>query len=192
MLSYHVERVLFVVGEPNSGKSTQLRSMFRDVRLGTRGSIPRGGGKIPELYRLSNDRCLYLRLTSPHEMRETIGRKQHGRTAPPNFLEKTAEKITAHTPRLGKRWSFVSALQPNAANNMPNVVEVCRAFARYFNPERIRVVFLSPDRHGAYLQEEHVSLVLGLQEIPSAEICWIDARDRTANGLLLADFLDFA
>ena len=25
------------------------------------------GEKLPELYRLSNERCLYLRLTSPHE-----------------------------------------------------------------------------------------------------------------------------
>ena len=31
MPSYHFERALFVVGEPNSRKSNQLRSMFREV-----------------------------------------------------------------------------------------------------------------------------------------------------------------
>lgn len=31
MPSYHFERALFVVGEPNSGESNQLRSMFRDT-----------------------------------------------------------------------------------------------------------------------------------------------------------------
>jgi len=66
MPSYHFERALFVVGEPNSGKSNQLRSMFRDVRLGTAGDIPTER-RLPELYRLSNERCLYRRLTSPHE-----------------------------------------------------------------------------------------------------------------------------
>jgi len=38
---------------------------------------------------------------------------------------------------------------------------------------------------------EHMDLVDGLREIPSVEICWIDARDRRVNGLLLADFFDF-
>jgi hypothetical protein len=65
MPRYHFERALFVVGEPNSGKSNQLRSMFRDVRLGTRGDIPTAR-KLDEVYRLSNERSLYLRLTSPH------------------------------------------------------------------------------------------------------------------------------
>ncbi|HEY4932145.1 MAG TPA: hypothetical protein VII23_11280 [Terriglobales bacterium] len=190
MPSYHFERALFVVGEPNSGKSNQLRSMFRDVRLGTAGIIPRDN-KIPDFYRLSNDRCLYLRLTSPHEMGETIRRKQHGQDAPTNFLQKTADKIIANTSRLGRRWNFASALQPNAAKNMPNVVEVCSAFVRYFNPERVRVVFLSPDWHGESLQQEYSSLVPGLRKFPSVEVCWIDAGSRTANGLLLADFFDF-
>ena len=52
---------------------------------------------------------------------------------------------------------------------------------------------LSPDRHGRCLQEtQHMELVDGLREIPSVEVCWIDARDRTVNGLLLADFFDFS
>lgn len=51
--------------------------------------------------------------------------------------------------------------------------------------------FLSPDQHGTILQATHMNLIAGLQAIPSAEVGWIDARDRTANGLLLADFFDF-
>ena len=192
MNAYHFERALFVVGEPNSGKSKQLRSIFRDIRLGRDGSIPTERN-LPEFYRLSNERSLYLRLTSPHEMKESVGKKRHGQGAPTNFLEKTAEKMAANTPDGGRRWNFAGALQPHAANNMPGVVATCDAFIRYFNPERTRVVFLSPDRHGTCLQEaEHRGLVDGLRQISSVEICWIDARHRTANGLLLADFFDFS
>jgi hypothetical protein len=188
MPSYHFERALFVVGEPNSGKSNQLRSMFRDVRLGTGGSIP-AGRRLEEVYRLSNERSLYLRLTSPHEAGESLGTKGGKR----NFLKKTAETIEENTPRFGKRWNLAGALQPGAAKHMPDVVATCRAFVRYFEPERTRVVFLSPDRRGRFLQKtEHRGLVERLREIPSVEICWIDARDRTVNGLLLAVFFDFA
>jgi hypothetical protein len=190
MAAYHFERALFVVGEPNSGKSNQLRSMFRDIRLGTDGNIPRER-KLPDFYRLSNERCLYLRLTSPHEAKESLGRK-HGRNSPTNFLEKTAKKIEENTPRWGRRWNFAGALQPFSRNHMPGVVATCHAFVRRFNPERTRIVFLSPDRHCTCLQEsEHVELVDGLRRIESVEVCWIDARERTVNGLLLADFFDF-
>jgi hypothetical protein len=117
MAAYHFGRALFVVGEPNSGKSNQLRSMFRDIRLGTDGNIPRKR-KLPDFYRLSNERCLYLRLTSPHEAKESLGRK-HGRNSPTNFLEKTAKKIQENTPRFGRRWNFAGALQPHARLYMP-------------------------------------------------------------------------
>ena len=191
MAAYHFERALFVVGEPNSGKSNQLRSMFRDIRLGTDGNIP-AERKLPDFYRLSNERCLYLRLTSPHEAKETIGRK-HGRNGPTNFLAKTAEKIEENTPRLGRRWNFAGALQPYSRNHMPDVVATCRAFVRDFNPERTRVVFLRPDRHDVCLQETgHMGLVDELRRIESVEVCWIDAHHRTVNGLLLADFFDFS
>ena len=104
---YHFERALFVVGEPNSGKSNQLRSMFRDVRLGTGGNIPTGR-RLDEVYRLSNERSLYLRLTSPHEAGESLGKKRRKR----NFLEKTAQIIDENAPRFGRRWNFAGALQP--------------------------------------------------------------------------------
>src|SRR6266478_5190680 len=131
MPAYHFERALFVVGEPNSGKSNQLRSMFRDIRLGTHGNIPTERN-LPEFYRLSNERCLYLRLPSTHEGKESSGRKR-GRKHPMNFLETTAEKIEENTPRLGRRWNFAGALQPHARHYMPGVVATCRAFILYFN-----------------------------------------------------------
>lgn len=187
--NYRIERALFVVGEPDSGKSKQLRSMFRDVRLHTNGVVP-SSPNLTEIYRLSNERRLYLRLMSPHEAKESI---KQDKDASDNFLDKTAKKITTN-PNLGTRWNFACPLQPNAANYMPNVVDTCEAFVARFKPERTRVVFLSPDRHGKSLQEAaHISLVDDLHKlaIPSIELCWIDARDMTANGLLLADFFDF-
>ena len=191
MPSYYFERALFVVGDPNMGKSNQLRSMFRDVRLGTGGIIPKGK-KLPELYRLSNERCLYLRLTSPHEAKESIGRKHRGSKAPTSFLEKTARIFEENTPKMGTRWNFAGALQPGARHHMPDVVATCRAFVGYFKPERTRVAFLSPDWQGRCLQDtEQMDLVDRLRMIPSVEVCWIDARDRRVNGLLLADFFDF-
>jgi hypothetical protein len=77
MPSYYFERALFVVGQQDSGKSVQLRSMFRNVRLGTDGNIP-AATNLREMYRLSNERCLYIRLTSPHEMDEYVGSRPDG------------------------------------------------------------------------------------------------------------------
>ena len=74
---------------------------------------------------------------------------------------------------------------------MPDAAETVRAFVRRFDPERTRILFLSPDRHGTLLQNGHSLLVAGLRAIPSVEIAWIDARERTPNGLLIADFFDF-
>jgi hypothetical protein len=188
MPSHYFERALFVVGEPNSGKSAQLRSMFRDVRLGTGGSIP-PAPNLPEMYRLSNERSLYVRLTSPHERGEYIGRRPAEDVD--NFFGKTEEKINSNTPSFGRRWNFACALQPFAARNMPDVVETVTAFVRRFDPERIRVLFLSPDRRGTVLQPAHSPLVTRLRNMPSVEVAWIDAQDRTANGLLIGDFFDF-
>src|SRR5271165_1254485 len=153
MPSYYFERALFIVGEQNSGKSTQLRSMFRDVRLGTDGNIP-AAANLAEMYRLSNERCLYIRLTSPHERGEWIERRPDEEAD--NFLDKTEEKIVASTSHVGRRWNFACPLQPHAANHMPDVVETVRAFVGRFHPERTRVLFLSPDRHGELLQGGHL------------------------------------
>ena len=182
---YYFERALFIVGEQNSGKSTQLRSMFLDRRLGKNGRIPRKG-KLVETYSLSNERWLYLRLTSPHEVGECIAG-----TAGKNFLDKTEKRMTSHRPAV-VRWNFACALQPSASNNMPDLDETIEAFVNRFHPERTRIVFLSPDRRGSLLQPLHTGLVSSLTSLHShIEVCWIDAQSRTANGVLLADFFDF-
>ena len=62
----YVERALFLIGDQSTGKSTQLRSMFLDQRLGKMGQIP-SDHNLMESYPLSNGRRLYLRLSSPHE-----------------------------------------------------------------------------------------------------------------------------
>jgi hypothetical protein len=93
MQRHHLERVLIVAGNRHCGKSTQLSSMFRDIRLATRGSIPKDR-KLADFYRLTNDRFLYLRLSSPHELKET----------PRGFLKKAQNKIKVANPE------FVSPL----------------------------------------------------------------------------------
>jgi hypothetical protein len=162
--------------------------MFRDVRLGTERIIP-ASRNLTDLYRLSNERCLYLRLTSPHEVGEWL--ITNPRDENENFLDKTEEKIRGSTPSFGRRWNFACPLQPQLHRNMPDVAVTVSEFVARFDPERTRVLFLSPDRHGQLLQQQHLPLVARLRGIPSVEIGWIDARERTQNGLFVADFFDF-
>lgn len=161
MPQFHFERALFVVGAQDSGKSTQLRSMFRDWRLGTKGDIP-DRNNLPDIYRLSNERSLYLRLTSPHERGETLN----------GFLDGIWDKFVVNTPREGRRWNFACALQPAHLNGgKMKLATVCRRFSSWFKPERMRVAFLSPDRHGNVLQHAQTALVPELLTISGVEIC---------------------
>jgi hypothetical protein len=127
----YLERALFVVGLQDSGKSTQIRSIFKDMRFGTNGEIP-SQSKLPDSYFLSNDRKIYIRITSPHESKETLK----------EFLDKTERKT------FSDRWCVVAPLQPNAINSMPDLAQTVKAFSDRFDPDRIRIVFLLPDRHG--------------------------------------------
>lgn len=172
-----IERVLFVVGPPNGGKSVQLRSMFIDWRFGREGKIPRARNVV-ESIRLSHDRTLYLRLTSPHEYGE----------APDEWLKKTGEKTA------DGRWCHAGALQPEPEDKMPGLIEALRAFVDKFEPERTRLAFLSPDRQGVPAQDRYSlhDLLEKARALPGVETIMIDARSREANGLLLADFLDFS
>lgn len=171
-----LERALFVVAPQDSGKSSQLRAMFLDRRLGNNGNVPTTRN-IPDTYYISNERRLYLRLTSPHEYGET----------PKEFLDKTAAKMGYG------RWCFAGALQPGAFNQMPDVVDSVKRFIKAFEPERVRVAFLSPNRHGHRLKSflPGRDLLDELLQIPTVEAVCIDARQRQSNGLFLADFLDF-
>lgn len=118
-----IERVLLVAGPRNSGKSTQLRAMFRDPRLGNEEDAATRRN-LPDTYRLSPDRQLYLRLMSPHEAGATLE----------EFLDKIGEKTTAG------RWCVASAVQVEATQRMPDLPTVVSAIDRRFSPERIRIV----------------------------------------------------
>ena len=171
----HIERVLLIAGAQDTGKSTQIRSMFVDPRFGTNGQIPEARN-LPNGYSLSPSRRLYLRLTSPHEAGESLNQ----------FLE----KIEENTDSRG-RWNVVSAVQVAAAGGMPDLSLLVAALDERFRPERIRVAILSPDRHGKVLHEAP-TLMQTLQDILPCETLCIDARSRHRNGLLLADTFDFA
>jgi hypothetical protein len=177
-MTLYVERAQFVVAPQDSGKSTQLRSIFVDRRLGMGGQIPSSSQQknLPETYYISNERRLYLRLTSPNEYGET----------PKEFIDKTRSKMG------DGRWSFLGPLQPEAFKQMPDVVEAVQRFTTAFNPERVRIAFLSPNRHGVEVSQfipgrdlRNELLQLGV------EVVCLDARQRAVNGLTLADFFDF-
>lgn len=174
-----LERALFVVAPQDSGKSTTLRSMFLDRRLGTEGVPPLSSAqpRLTEVYHLSNERRLYLRLTSPHEYDETIK----------EFQEKTRNKMGAG------RWCYVGPFQPDAFKKMPDVIKSIESFIRAFAPERVRVAFLSPNRHGQTIGNflPGRDLAQELLAIPTVEVMCLDGRERNKNGLLLADFFDF-
>ena len=177
-MSLHFERALFVVAPQDSGKSTTLRSLFNDRRLGTNGKVPPSSQKrLSEEFWLSNERRLYLRLTSPHEVGEILDQ----------FLGKTRSKMT------GGRWCFAGPLQPDAFKQMPDVVATVRAFNTAFSPERCRVIFLSPNRHGTEVDQFALNRDPRdeLLSISGVEVACLDGRRRNVNGLQLADFFDF-
>lgn len=168
----YIERALFIVGAPNTGKSTQLRSMFLDSRMG--GKIPETD-KIVATYRIGNDRGLYVRLTSPHESGES----------PKEFFKKIKQNTDEG------RWSIAVPLQPDRANKMPDVVGTVRKFRAIFFSERVRVCFLSPDCRGVVHDKEIRPLINKLWEIDGVECIMIDATNTNKNGLFYSDFFDF-
>ena len=176
----YIERALFVIGDQNTGKSTQLRSMFLDWRLGTKGEVPTAN-KVRETYALSNERWLYLRLTSPQEVGDTLDK----------FLDKCAGKMQATGPT-ERRWNLAGALQPNSPSRLPDGPDVIEGFIQRFTPERVRAVILSPGRSGNYMSEsDHQHLTGRLHALSGVEVMTMDATTRTANGLMYADFFDF-
>ena len=176
----YIERALFVIGDQNTGKSTQLRSMFLDWRLGTQGEVPTAN-KVRETYALSNERWLYLRLTSPQEVGETLD----------EFLDKCAGKMQAAGPT-ARRWNLAGALQPDGTGRLPDGPDFIEGFIQRFTPERVRAVILSPGRSGDYMPvPAHQDLTGTLCALPGVEVMTTDATTRTANGLMYADFFDF-
>ena len=176
----YVERALFMMGDQDTGKSTQLRSMFLDWRLGTSGQIP-SSRNVPNSYTLSNERCLYLRLTSPHEAGDTMK----------EFLDSCADQMQS-SKRDCRRWNFASAVQVSETNNLPRGTQVIEEFIKRFTPERVRVVILSPDRSGKASEGNELQrLTQDLRSLAHCEVMMADATSRDANGMMYADFFDF-
>lgn len=179
----HLERVQFVVGMQNAGKSHLLRSMFADSRLGTRGEVPTAS-RIA-LVPLSTERCLHVRLTSPHEVGETLTQ----------FLRKL-DRAMARAWSSYWRFNFACAAQPNATEKTPDIASICAEVRARLVPERIRVVQIHPrqdDQEGDRLTRLQVDQLFKL----GVEVIAIDARrqppsDWTPNGYVLADFFDFS
>ena len=176
----YVERALFILGEQNTGKSIQLRSMFLDRRLGTAGRIP-DANNLTNSYSLGNERSLYIRLTSPHEAGETIE----------EFLKKCEGEMQS-VGGGSRRWNFAGALQVSATCRLSKGTEVIAEFIKHFAPERVRAVILSPDRSGRLLEaNELLELTQDLRSLTNCEAMIADAISRDANGLIYADFFDF-
>lgn len=178
-MATYIERALFVVAPQNFGKSTLLRSMFRDPRLGTDGEIPTAP-KLPDDFRLSGERRLYLRLTSPHEAGETLD----------EFIKKTKGKM------VDGRWCFAGPLHPSPLKKMPTAPFAIQRFIEKFDPERVRAVLLwpshNPDEDGVFGPDVVEDLLGDFQEIDKRiEAVCVDGRHRGRNGLVLADFFDF-
>ena len=178
----HLERVLLVVGDQNAGKSRLLRTMFIDPRLGTNCHIPTSP-KI-KLARLSRERGLYVRCTSPHEYGDTVDtffRK----------IDRAMERAWWEFWRI----NIACAMQPTAANKMPDVVVVCQEFQRRLMPERLRLVQLGLRQDGAPGNLLSAAQVDQLRSL-NVDVVTVDTRRSSTasqhpNGLFLADFFDF-
>src|SRR5208282_5100677 len=169
MADFYFERALFLIGNQNTGKSTQLRHLFQDVRFHNDGHVLASSDarNLKDMYRISNERVLYLRLTSPYEVGETLE----------EFLDKTEDKIR-RSLNLGSRWNFAGPLQPTAENKMPSAADAITAFIHRFKPERVRAMFLNPDCHGNC---HHSAFLCGETDklwTAGAEVATVDARRR--------------
>ncbi|BBK37724.1 hypothetical protein STAQ_28020 [Allostella sp. ATCC 35155] len=120
-------------------------------------------------------------MTSPHENEEDEQK----------FFDKIRRRTSPNeTP--ARRWNFAGPLQLTPTAHLSAPETVIAAFEATFSPERIRAVILSPDRHGNWLAQARIdALVTSLRTIPRTETIVVDARHRTANGLIYADFFDF-
>ena len=168
-----VERALFLVGRQDTGKSTQMRSMFLDKRFGTAGQVPLKSG--PRKVHLSGERTLLLRKNSPHEKGDDLK----------SYLDSIDGDMG-----LG-RWCIAASLHPQESTYMPAADEVVASFGKRFRPERTRVCILSPIKTGAVLPDRLTGPLRKRLHALGSEVLTIDASRKTANGLMLADFFDF-
>ena len=151
-------------------------------RLTCNGMIPTERS-IPRSYALSNERRLYLRLTSPHEAGEDLS----------EFLA-TCDSEMWPGRQGAQRWNFAGALQLSMTEKLrESPAEIIESFKERFFPERVRVAILSPDRRGWTMEWSQLqSMTKDLRNSGSCEVMVVDATDRKANGNLYADFFDFS
>lgn len=178
----HLERVLLISGLQNAGKSTALRRMFLDPRFGTGGNVPRN--RRLGFVTISRERCLFFRLSSPHEAGDT--------------LERFFRKLNRAMERAWNfywRFNFACAMQPHSNGTTADLVTFCEEFQKRLLPERTRVVQIHPRQDGepgALLSTNDVDRLWAL----GVEVATIDARrprnaNWATNGHLLADYFDF-
>jgi len=171
----YLERALFVIGDPGSGKSTQIRSMLQDKRFGE-GRVRPTRRNLPNTYWINENRFVYVRLTSPQETQETID----------NFVEKCDNEFS-----WGGRANLICPLQPEPSNNINGAASVIQQFVSRQQPERTRVVILSPHSNGALMNEDRLkTLIDEIGKAGSIEIVMVDARRMDENGFIYADFFD--
>ena len=181
----HLERILFVVGKGNAGKSRLLRSMFVDPRFGTDGQVPdssqnrRGISTV----QLSRERCLSIRYSSPHENYRSL----------PEFLA-DLDKRMANSWKSYWRFNFACAMQPFATKKTPSVVDICAALEPLY-PERVRLVQVHPrqdDEDGDLLASTDADRLRAMNvEVVTIDGRWGSPRKPHPNGQFLADFFDF-
>lgn len=177
----HLERILLICGDPNAGKSRLIRHMLTDPRLG---DLLPPAVRIPSRA-LSRERCLSVRVTSPHEMDESPG----------EFHDKI-DQAAATAWSSFWRINYASAVQPRPAKRMPGIVDVCDGLISAFTPERIRVIQLAPDQAGAMGGALTPAEIDGLRQL-DVEVLAMDARRsghaaEPGNVRILADFFDFS
>lgn len=187
---YRFERALFLLGNSDSGKSHQIRYMFSDVRFGRKGRpLPKSTKKVG-VVKLSNERMLYVRITSPQEA--NVGNK--GRESVDDFFKKIEDFIALHGP--DARWNIVCPMQPGVRGNNPKMVGGIRLIQKFidvYRPERVRVAVLNPPYWGTPMAQDDLNSVIdqirNLKKIDVIEPMILDASGD--NGLLLPDFFDF-
>jgi hypothetical protein len=165
---------LFIIGGQDTGKSSTLRSLFKDHRLGREGTIPTEK-KIEEIISLGPTTSLILRLTSPHEYNESSS----------EFFRKIKKNITPN-----KSWSFAAPLQPYSFKKMPNLIETINRFQKHFYAHKIIIAFLDPDRHGNS-DRNIVNLINDLHSHTNVYCLRIDATIKYRNAFLLSQLLTF-
>lgn len=172
----YLERALFVVGDQGDGKSSQIRDITRDFRLGYGGQSQIGSpGRLPDWIALSGERWLHIRLTSPHEYGDGFN----------EFVEKIDDKHDF--PKY--RWNFLGALQTNALRNMLNSELVVEQFVNRYRPERARVALIYRSYTGRLRSSTQIDRIANHCNKIDVEFSMIDASHN--NGLFLADFFDF-